>query len=192
MEESENIFHYFLKKKFENFGNEEINNKKGQTIAKVKFPLYGTTHIIEIQDLIGQSTYFIDRGGLFKNYTFRDSSNNILARVSKPLLSANKAYLLINKTKKKFLAIGKLKKWAYKIISKTNNQVIGSVTDLKRSEFNEQYYRLELKNHDEYSIIILSFVICINNLNYNGISNITGFERRIARLRPFGPGKMKK
>jgi len=97
------------------------------------------------------------------------------------------------------LAVGKLKKWAYKIINNTNNQVIGSVIELKSSTlkiFNnkvkERYYYLKLKKYDEYSIIILGFVLCINNLNYNGISNIAGFERRIARLRPFGPGEMKK
>jgi len=202
MEKSDK-FHYVLKKKYENFGNECIKNNKGQTIAKVKFPLYTSSHLVEIQDLIKQSTYIIEihRGFFHKNYNFRDSSSNILAKIkiSKPLLSAIKTSLLINKTKKKFFAVGKLKKWTYKIINKTNYQVIGSVIELKRSKlktFNdnvkEHYYCLKLNKYDEYSIIILGFVICINNLNYKGISNITGFERKIARLRPFGPGEMKR
>ncbi|MFX1435248.1 MAG: hypothetical protein ACFFB1_15870 [Promethearchaeota archaeon] len=202
MEKNVKLFHYVLKKKYQNFGNEAIKNNKGQTIAKVKFPLYSSSHLVEIQDLIKQSTYFIEiqRGFFHKNYKFRDSSN-ILAKIkiSKILLSANKAYLLINKTKKKFLTVGNFKKWTYNIINKTSNQVIGSVIDLKRSAlkiFNdkvkERYYCLKLKKYDEYSIIILGFVLCINNLNYKGISNIAGFERRIARLRPFGPGEMKK
>jgi len=196
-------FHYFLKKKYENFGNEGIKNNKGQTISIIKFPLYTSSHLVEIQDLIEQSTYFLEiyRGFFHKNYNFRDSSSNIIAKIkiSKPLLSANKASLFINKTKKRFFTVGKLKKWTYKIINKTNNQVIGSVIDLKHSElkiFNnnekEHYYCLKLNKFDEFSIIILGFVICINNLDYKGISNITGFERRIARLRPFGPGEMKR
>ena len=202
MEESDKQFHYILKKKYENFGNEGIKNNKGQTIAKVKFPLYSSSHLVEIQDLIKQSTYFIEIYRVFfhKNYKFRDS-RNILAKIkiSRPLLSANKAHLSINKTKEKFLAVGKLKKWSYNIISNTNNQIIGSVIELKSSalkNFNdkvkERYYCLNLNKYDEYAIIILGFVLCINNLNYNGISNIAGFERRIARLRPFGPGGMKK
>jgi len=192
MEESDNLFHYILKKKYENFGNEGIKNDKGQTIAKVKFPLYSSSHLLEIQDLIKQSTYFIEiyRGLLHKNYHFRDSSSNILAKIKirRPLLSANKAQLSINKTKKKFLAVGKLKKWTYNIISSTTNQIIGRVID----KVKEGYYCLSLKRYNEYAIIILGFVLCINNLKYKGISNIAGFERRIARLRPFGPGRMKK
>ncbi|MFW9946852.1 MAG: hypothetical protein ACFFDX_08505, partial [Candidatus Odinarchaeota archaeon] len=170
MEENYNEFHYFLKKRYDNFGNEGIMNSKGQTIAKIKFPLYNSNHIVEIQDLIGKSTYFIDiyREGFLKNYNFQDSSGNKLAKIRNPLLSANKAYLLINKTKKKFLAVGKLKKWTYNIISNTNNQIIGSVIELAPSELNneikKQYYCLKLKNYNEYSIIILGFVICINNL----------------------------
>jgi len=203
MEESDKQFHYILKKKYKNFGNEEIKNNKGQTIAKIKFTLYSSNHLVEIQDLIKQSTYFIEiyRGFFHKNYHFRDSSSNILAKIKirRALLSVNKAHLSINKTKKKFLAIGKLKKWTYNIISNTHNQIIGSVFELKSSalkNFNdkvkEHYYCLNLKKYDEYSIILLGFVLCINNLKYNGISNIAGFERRIARLRPFGPGGMKK
>ncbi len=202
MLESDKLFHYVLKKKYENFGNESIRNNDGQTIAKIKFPLYSSSRLVEIQDLIRQSTYFIElyRGFFHKNYNFRDASN-ILAKIkiSKPRLSAKKASLLINKSKQKFLAVGKLKKWTYKIINNTNNQVIGSIIDLKRSEFKifndsekQHYYCLRLNKFDEYSIIILGFVLCINNLGHKGISNIAGFERRIARLRPFGPGEMKK
>jgi len=202
MLESDTLFHYVLKKKYENFGSESIRNNEGQTIAKIEFPLYSSSRLVEIHDLIRQSTYFIElyRGFFHKNYNFRDASN-ILAKIkiSKPLALANKASLLINKTKQKFLAVGKLKEWAYKIIYKANNQIIGSVIDLKRSKlkiFNdkkkEHYYCLKLNKFDEYSIIILCFVICINNLGHKGISNIAGFERRIARLRPFGPGEMKK
>ena len=203
MEENSNYIHYILRKTYKNFGSEDIKNIKGQILAKIKFPLYSSSSLAEIQDLIRQSTYFIEiyRGFLHKNYNFRDSYSNKLAKIkiSKLPFSENKAYLLINKTKKKFLTVGELKKWTYNIISNTHNQIIGSVIELKSSalkNFNdkvkERYYCLKLKKYDEYAIIILGFVLCINNLNYNGISNIAGFERRIARLRPFGPGEMKK
>jgi len=202
MRENDKSLHYLLKKKYQNFGSEDITDIKGQILAKVKFPLYSSDHLVDIQDLNSKSTFSIEnhRGFNHRSYKLKDSSKNTLAKIKigKTLLSGNKAYLESKMTQRKYLTFGNLKEWSYKIINKFSNQIVGKVFELKYSELknlknkeDQHFYCLKIDKFDEFPIIFLSFVICIHNLDYSGISNIGGLERRIARLRPFGPGKLK-
>ncbi|MFW9829026.1 MAG: hypothetical protein ACFFEY_15720 [Candidatus Thorarchaeota archaeon] len=199
MARNDKFDYYILKKQYQSFGYENIINLEGETVAKILFPLYHPNHLVELQEVRSNSVFFIQKNrSLFhKKYVLIKSSNDVHAiiRVRKQPQFKNIASLETIKGLEKYFAVGNLKKWSYHIIDESES-IIAQVYNLKNSKIIPEHINEVSKHYcikiasKKMPIILISFVMTINNLSYHGIANIAGIERRIARLRPFGPRKV--
>jgi hypothetical protein len=192
-----------LKKFFKHFGYEKIVNELGQVIGKVELPLLRSNKNLKILDIINNKEIsIIGKNNLFyKTQQLENYSNEIVAKIRLiriPFFNS-KIIFFDKKEKRKYVAIGDFKNWNYKIIDISNNVCIAKLKLPKLEKFIPQnlklrlndYYSLQIFNMKIEKIKIISFAICITNFysSISGISNVAGFERQIARLRPFGPGR---
>ena len=193
----------FLKKNFENFGCEVIFNEIGQVIGKIIIPFLNLNKIFKIKDINSKKVIVIEKKNklLSKICYLKENNEKIIASVRKSRFKTkpSKIWLRHDSKNKKYYAIGDFKQFKYEIINSTDNKIIATVIDTDKKEFlpkNKQkilqnYCCIKLFNLKGVNILIMAFIICINLLNHlsSGISDLAGFERKIARLRPFGPGK---
>jgi len=192
-----------LKKQFENFGSEDILNEFGQIIGKIIIPFYNPNKNLTIQDLIIDKAILIKgkKSLFYKRQDLRDKTNKIIGKIKKKksLIPISKIYIKNSYGNIDYTAVGDFRSWNYEIINISDDKLIArvkrmneksSITQKLHLNYNN-YYFIEFLNQAIENITIIGFVISINNLIYkfHGISDIAGIERRIARLRPFGPGK---
>ncbi|MFX1328203.1 MAG: LURP-one-related family protein [Promethearchaeota archaeon] len=198
-----NFTYVILNKQFEDFRNEEIINEFGQIIGKIKTNLFTQNKKLEFQDLKNENFFFLERKNsfLYKSYILKGQAGKIIGTVKKKrfLIKSSRIKLEIDKESKHYTAMGDFKNWNYKIIDTSNNKIaakvkiyeeeLSSIYDLDINSSN--CFLLEFINKNIDKFIIASFVISINDLIHyqRNLSDIFGIERRIARLRPFGPGK---
>ncbi len=199
----ENKSSIIIKKQFDTFGREKIFNKFGQVIATLEIPLFKLDCDLRIHDLLNDKLIIFERRDnlLYKIQEIKDNYGNLLARVRmfRFQYANSKIVLVDNKGRKRFVAIGDFKDSNYKIINISNNEIIAQIMTPNKENLIFKNLKLDFKNYYIMNFInnnvdkmrIISFVISINQLifKFRGVSNIAGFERRIARLRPFGPGK---
>lgn len=193
----------FLKKQFDSFGDEEILNELGQIIGKIEIPFFKLNRNLKIRDLVNNKTIIVERKNnlFFKIRELKNHSGELFAKIRMARIPffSSKITFADNKGKKQYVATGDFKYWNYKIINTSNNAIIAKikVPKMKNSLIQKlklslsDFYYLKIINKNIEKINIISFAISINNFVHNsqGISDIAGFERRIARLRPFGPGR---
>ncbi len=192
-----------LKKQFENFGSEDIINELGQIIGKIFIPFFNPNKKLKIQDLINNKIIVIEdkKSSFYKRQYLKDKTNNIIGKIKKKksLFPISKIYIENSFGNTDYTAVGDFRHWNYEIINISDDELIARVKKvngknsltrkLHLNSFN--YYSIEFVNQTIEKITIIGFVISINTLRYrfHGVSDIAGIERRIARLRPFGPGK---
>ncbi len=198
----ETDFKVLIKKTYENFGYQDILNENGLIIGKISIPFLNLNKILKIQELDTQEIIFIKIKDkiLTKICYLKDSSETLIASIRKKrfLSYPSKIWLKNGSKRKKYCAIGDFKNYKYRIID-NDNEIVGEINTLENSEDRKKviqdntinYYSLKLFNSKYKKILIVASTICLNIINnpYFGVTDLTGFERRIARLRPFGPGK---
>ncbi len=191
-----------IKKKFDNFGSENILNEFGHILCKVKIPFFNPYKNLQVQDLNNSNIVFIqEKNSMFyKRKILRDRSNKFIAKITKnKILFTSKMFIKGSNKNTSFKVLGDLKQGTYKIFFASNSEILVKVKMMtimnnlsKKLQINSaNYYSIEFFNQNIEKLTIISYVISINSLVYklHRISDIAGFERRIARLRPFGPGK---
>ncbi|MFX0035958.1 MAG: hypothetical protein ACFE9I_10005 [Candidatus Hermodarchaeota archaeon] len=198
---STNFTYIILRKQFKDFGNEEIINEFGQIICKIKTNLFTQNKRLEFQELNNKEFIFLipNNNVLYRRYILKDKAGKIVGIVKKKRFfkRSSRIKLEIDKESKQYTAVGDFKNWNYKIIDPLNNKILANVKtyEEERSSINDldlnsnNCFLLEFVNKNIEKFVIVSFVISINSLIYypKNLSDIFGIERRIARLRPFGP-----
>ncbi len=191
----------FIKKQFKNFGFEEIIDGFGQVIGKVSVSFFTLSKNITVQDLIVKKTMKIESKNSFfyKFLNIKDISGNLVAKIKKKKFSFTHSRLRFEKQIKNtdIVAVGNFKKSDYEILNSSDNQLIAYVKNNCKIKSVRQdldfssYNCLEIINNKIERILLICFIISINNFTsrFYRVSDLTGFERKIARLRPFGPGK---
>lgn len=201
-----NSYYYFLKKVHEEFGPEEIKDEDKEIIGIIKYSINNfKKKIIEIQDINGKNLVILKFQKVFFSTVLDlyDDSENLIARIKKEKFSFLNPKIFLENIygTKKYIALGNLKNWTFKIIDASKNKIVAEVknNDIKQISSSkkilkiQEYYCLKINNAKSNSLILLSFTIAINNIFHtiSGLTNITGIERKVARLRPFGPGNPK-
>ncbi len=199
----ENYSYVILKKQQEEFGSQDILNEFGQVIGKLKLDFLRLNKILEIPNAQDNKIIIIEsRKNLFsKNQLLRDKNNIITGKIKKRRFfsSTSKIYLKDKVENKEYLAIGDFINVDYKIIDVSENKLIAKVKSVSKKNLIAQNFDIVLKNHyciefvkpKNEKLIIISFAISINNIvsKFHWLSDVSGFVRRIIRLRPFGPGR---
>ncbi len=199
----ENYNYIILKKFFDEFGSQDIINEFNQVIGKINFNLFKLNRNLEIQDLRSNKLITIEiKNTLFSTNLLSKYENGDIfgkIKISKLLLPRSIIYIMNKNGDKQYSAIGDLKRWNYKIMNLSNDEIIAKIRDVNEKNTLIQnlhivfgkYYCIEFINQTIEKIKIMCFIITLNFLmnKVNKISDIAGIERRIARLRPFGPGK---
>ncbi|MFX1350562.1 MAG: hypothetical protein ACFE92_17965 [Promethearchaeota archaeon] len=192
-----------LKKNFEDFGDNEVINEFGQTIVKIKTNFFNQNKVLEFLGMKYKKFILSKKNKRFipKKYDLKDRLGNIVAFIRKKgiYIKSSTIDFNINKNNKRYSAVGDFRNWSYIIIDTLNDKTIARVKCFKgeisipNNSYNNKnnFYLLELISKSIEKFIVISFVIAINDLIYypKKASDISGFERRVARLRPFGPGK---
>jgi uncharacterized protein YxjI len=193
----------FLKKQFQNFGNEDIFNDQGHIIGEIVISFLNLNKKFKIIDLNTKEFISIERKNkLFsKIYYLKKQNDEIIAYIKKNRLSLypSKIWLKLSPRRNKFIAIGNFKKFNYTIVDFKNNKIVAKVNNIEKKQappkiiqnISVKYYYLKLINLKVENILMIAFTICINLLNnpHFGASDLAGPERKFARLRPFGPGR---
>ncbi|MFW9972878.1 MAG: hypothetical protein ACFFDF_22015 [Candidatus Odinarchaeota archaeon] len=193
----------FLKKKFENFGSEEILNEQGQVIGNIILSFQKLNKNFKIRDLFTNKVIFIEKTyKLFSTICYlKEKNSGIIAIIKKKKLSMHPSKIWFKNSSNinDYYAFGDFKQFNYQIINTINNNIVAKVNEIDKKkiipknieEAPQEYFSIYFIQSDLNNFLIIAFIICINILNKSllNVSDIMGFERKIARLRPFGPGK---
>lgn len=198
-----NYTYAILTKNFREFGSQVIINEFSQVIGIITLNFFSLNKTIEIQDIINNKIIKIEREKkpFYKNQVLRDKTNNEMGIIKKKRFFS--LILKINvkdkSRKRKYISVGDFKNYNYKINNVSDNKTVAMVKDFSEKNSIAQNLNINLKNHfyieffnsNINKFLIISLVISINKKvsKVNSLSNITGLTRRIARLRPIGPGK---
>jgi uncharacterized protein YxjI len=200
MSDSKKIHIVFLKKKFENFGSEEILNEKGQIIGYIIISFLKLNKYFKIKDLTTKEIIAIEKKNniLYTIYNLKDKNDELIANIRKNRFSKSPSKIWYKSKTDEFYAYGDFRRYNYDIFN-LNDNIIAKVNKIEKIEnipkkiqkTPQTYYCLNFNSSYLENILIIAFVICINFLNNPslGISDLMSFERKIARMRPFGPGK---
>lgn len=199
----DNYSYVILKKQMKEFGSVVILNEFSQVIGKIKTKIFTINRRLEISDVQGNEIIRIktENNFLSKNQLLKDKSDKIIGKIKKKRFfsSASKVYLKDKNGNKRYITVGDFKNWNYKIYNISDNKLVAKVKIFNEKDLLAQNLHINLKNHyyiefatsNIEKFVIISFVISINDIisKVHRLSDITGFVRRIAQLRPIGPGK---
>ncbi|MFX1504226.1 MAG: LURP-one-related family protein [Promethearchaeota archaeon] len=200
MSDSKKIHIVFLKKRIESFGNEEILNEKGKIIGTIIISFLKLNKYFKIQDLNTKKIIAIEKKNNIMNtiYNLKDKNDDLIATIRKNRFSKYPSKIWYKSKTNEFYAYGDFRRYIYNIFN-LNDHIIAKVNKIEKVEnipkkiqkSPQSYYCLNFNSSYLEKILIIAFVICINILNNPslGISDLMSFERKIARMRPFGPGK---
>ena len=202
-EVSKEIYTYvILKKQMKDFGSQVIINEFGKVIGNIKFNIFNLNIRLELPEILGNNIIRIEgkKSRYSKKRLIKDKSHNIMGEIKKKIFhpSASKIFLKDKNGNKQYICVGDFNKWNYRIYNVSDNKVVAIIKEFNEKDSLAQNLHINLENHFYMEFIksnieksiIISLVITISNTlcKFHKLSDVTGFARRVATLRPFGPG----
>lgn len=191
----------FINKIYKKFGKEPIYDKNKNAILNIERFYNSKINISPFDFKSENGTYILQEKEFSINKVhYLINCSGIIAEMQKKISFLAPHYYLKNKNGKLFKTPkNQFNKNDYRIIGSREQNSVARV-ELVKKNFNnskeeESFFKLEFL--DEFSknrIELLSFVVFLRKINskYNGISDLTSFGRKFAKLRPFGPKKFTK
>lgn len=201
LEDNRNINPLFIKKKVYKFGEESILNKEENPVFKLKRNVYLPIDFLELQSKSQKRLYSLleKRFSFTRLYFLINSRGKTLGTFKTPLFTSQTDHALFNSQDEKILETFNFSNFnQFSIKTSNGNKLVAKIKAphkyIKQNPSLKDYLCVFFSPDTTpiNKLKIICFILYIRQITKNGdgVSNITGFARRLARLRPFGPSKM--